>query len=44
MAHSTINNADIDLSLARRIVGDISEYEKPALTIETIIKTVSDFY
>ena len=44
MAHSTINNADIDLGLARRIVGDISEYEKPALTIETIIKTVSDFY
>lgn len=44
MAHSTINNADVDLNLARRIVGDISEYEKPALTIETILKTVSDFY
>lgn len=44
MAHSTINNADVDLNLARRIVGDISEYEKPVLTIETILKTVSDFY
>ena len=44
MAHSTINNADVDLNLARRIVGDISEYEKPALTIKTILKTVSDFY
>ncbi len=44
MAHSTINNADVDLNLARRIVGGFSDYEKPTLTIQTIIKIVSDFY
>ena len=44
MAHSTINNADIDVSLARRIVGDFSNYEKKTITIEEIVKTVSDYY
>jgi chromosomal replication initiator protein len=44
MAHSTINNADIDINLARRIVGDFSDYEKKSITIDDIIKTVSDYY
>lgn len=44
MAHSTINNAEIDLSLARRIVGDFSNYEKKNITIDDIIKKVADFY
>jgi chromosomal replication initiator protein len=44
MAHSTIINADIDINLARRIVGGFSDYEKKSITIEEIIKTVSDYY
>jgi chromosomal replication initiator protein len=44
MAHSTINNADIDLNLARRILGNIASYEKPAITIDAIIKKVADYY
>ena len=44
MAHSTINNADIDLALAKRIVGDFSDYEKKSITIDEIIKKVSDYY
>lgn len=44
MAHSTINNTDIDLSLARRIIGDFSDFEKHPITIDEIIKKVSDFY
>ncbi len=44
MAHSTINNADIDLNLARRIVGDFSDYEKKSITVDDIIKTVADYY
>lgn len=44
MAHSTINSTDIDINLARRIVGDFSNYEKRTVTIEEIIKKVSDYY
>ena len=44
MAHSTINNADIDINLARRILGNIASYEKPAITIDAIIKKVADYY
>ena len=44
MAHSTINNADIDINLARRIIGDFSNYEKKTITIDEIIKKVSEFY
>lgn len=44
MAHSTINNADIDLNLARRIIGDFSDFEKRPITIDEIIKKVSEFY
>ena len=44
MAHSTINNVDIDINLARRIVGDFSDYEKKNITIDDIINKVSDYY
>ena len=44
MAHSTINNADIDINLARRLIGDFSNYEKKTITIDEIIKKVSEFY
>lgn len=44
MAHSTINNAEIDINLARRIVGDLSTFEKRPITIEQIVKKVADFY
>ena len=44
MARSTINNDAIDTNLARRIVGDFSNYEKKTLTIEEIVKKVADYY
>ena len=44
MAHSTINNADIDINLVRRIIGDFSNYEKKTITIDEIIKKVAEFY
>ena len=44
MAHSTINNADIDVTLARKIVGNFSDYEKQPITIDEIIKKVADYY
>ena len=44
MAHSTINNADIDINLARKVVGSLSNYEKKSIGIDNIIKVVSDYY
>ena len=44
MAHSTINNADVDINLARKIVGNLSSYEKKSVTIDNIIKVVSEYY
>ncbi len=44
MAHSTINNTDIDIALARKIVGNVSDYEKQPITIESIIKKVAEYY
>jgi chromosomal replication initiator protein len=44
MAHSTINSADIDINLARRIVGNFSNFEKRPITIDDIIKKVTEFY
>ena len=44
MAHSTINNTDVDINLARRIVGELSNYEKKSISIDDIIKTVSSYY
>ena len=44
MAHSTINSADIDVDLARRIVGNFSTFEKRAISIDDIIKAVTEYY
>lgn len=44
MAHSTINNADIDIALARKITGDITDYEKREITIDDIISKVASYY
>lgn len=44
MAHSTITNADIDIDLARKVIGNFSDYEKKEITIDEIIKKVSDYY
>lgn len=44
MAHSTINSADIDVNLARRIVGNFSDFEKRPITIDEIIKKVTEYY
>ena len=44
MAHSTITNADIDINLAKRIIGDLSDYEKSDITIDDIIQNVSSYY
>ncbi len=44
MAHSTINNADVDISLARRVIGGLSSYEKKSISIDDIIKTVAGYY
>ncbi|MBR5456419.1 MAG: chromosomal replication initiator protein DnaA [Bacteroidaceae bacterium] len=44
MARSTINNDAIDTNLARRIIGDFSNYEKKTLTIEEIVKKAADYY
>lgn len=44
MAHSTINNADIDIPLARKITGDVTGYEKHSITIDDIISKVSSYY
>ena len=42
MAHSTINNADIDINLARKVVGSLSNYEKKSISIDNIIKVASE--
>lgn len=44
MARSTINNDAIDINLARKIIGDFSNYEKKQLTIEDIVSKVADYY
>ena len=44
MAHSTINNRDIDLQLAQKILGGLSEYEKEPISVEKIVKTVAEYY
>lgn len=44
MAHSTINNRDVDLQLAYKIIGGLSEYEKEPISVEKIIKTVAEYY
>ncbi len=44
MAHSIINNREIDMSLARRVVEQSIKFEKKRITVQKIKDTVSDFY
>lgn len=44
MAHSIINNRDIDISLARRVMEQNIRFEKKKITVQKIQETVSDFY
>ncbi len=44
MAHSIINNRDIDMSLARRVVEQSIKFEQKRITVQKIKDTVSDFY
>lgn len=44
MAHSIINNRDIDLSLARRVVEQSIRFEKKKITVQKIQDTVSEYF
>lgn len=44
MAHSIINNREIDMNLARRVVEQSIKFEKKRITVKKIQETVSDFY
>ncbi|MEA4980401.1 MAG: chromosomal replication initiator protein DnaA [Petrimonas sp.] len=44
MAHSIINNREIDISLARRVMEQNIRFEKKKITVQKIQETVSDFY
>ncbi|WP_436415679.1 chromosomal replication initiator protein DnaA [Petrimonas sp.] len=44
MAHSIINNREIDIVLARRVMEQNIRYEKKKITVQKIQETVSDFY
>ncbi len=44
MAHSIINNREIDMNLAQRVVEQSIKFEKKRITVQKIQETVSDFY
>ena len=44
MAHSIINNREIDITLARRVMEQNIRFEKKKVTVQKIQETVSDFY
>lgn len=44
MAHSIINNKDINISLARRVMEQNIKFEKKKITVKKIQDVVSDFY
>jgi chromosomal replication initiator protein len=44
MAHSTIHNCDVNLQLAHKVLGGLSEYEKEPISIDKIVKTVAEYY
>ena len=44
MAHSIINNREIDMGLARRVVEQSIKFEKKRITVQKIKDTVSEFY
>ncbi len=44
MAHSIINNRDIDLSLAHRVMEQSIRFEQKRVTVDKIQNTVSEYY
>ena len=44
MAHSIINNREIDMNLARRVVEQSIKFERKRITVQKIQDTVSDFF
>lgn len=44
MAHSIINNREIDINLARRVVEQSIKFEKKRITVQKIKDAVSDYY
>lgn len=44
MAHSIINNRDIDMSLARRVMEQTIKFEKKRITVQKIQDTVCNFF
>lgn len=44
MAHSIINNREIDMSLARRVMEQSIKFEKKRITVQKIQDTVSEFF
>lgn len=44
MAHSIINNREIDINLARRVVEQSIKYEKKRITVQKIKDTVSEYF
>jgi chromosomal replication initiator protein len=44
MAHSIINNRDIDMNLARRVLEQSIKFEKKRITPQRIQETVCDFF
>lgn len=44
MAHSIINNRDIDLNLARRVMDQNLKFERKRITVQKIQETVCDFF
>lgn len=44
MAHSIINNREIDMALARRVLEQSIKFEQKRITVEKIQNAVSDFY
>lgn len=44
MAHSIINNRDIDMNLARRVVEQTVKFEKKRISVQKIQETVCDFF
>ncbi len=44
MAHSIINNREIDMNLARRVVEQSIKFERKRITVQRIQDTVSEFF
>ena len=44
MAHSIINNREIDMGLARRVMEQSIKFERKRITVQKIKDTVSEYY